>query len=552
MTSFKNTFLSGLVCLLVSGCAVVETQGKIDSVEKTAVQLRDLNLAQATTAAVSRTAKPRLAGEEIVLRSQSTLPPLFARKVVYSTQGAQSLNEVFDAIGQMVGVPIRASEIASTVGADQQVVGAMGAATQQGGLNGKVQIEYSGSLRGLLDDLAGRNEASWRYVARTGTIEFFRFETRTMSIYLPPGSKKIDASISLAGVSGGGGSSGGASGGGSSGGSATAGNVSVTQSLTVNPWSSILGGVQAILSEGSTSSQGTGQAGKSGGQADGALNAYGPAGRASANPELGILTVTARPRAVERIAAYVESINARFAQNVTIDIKIYSLTMDKQASLGFSLDMVYKYLNNNGISVVGANPLQPASGTPGQLTLNIDNPSSRLYGSSLVAQALSQFGNVALQTQGQVLAVNGQPAPIQVANEVNYLASSSLTQAPNVGSTATLTPGTRVVGFTANFLPTVLGDNRILLQYQMQLSSLTALTQVTSGNSSIQTPQISSQSVQQQAFVKDGQSIVLFGFDQNRDTTDTALGLGSASRAARSERQMIVIVMQVNGGRKDV
>jgi type IVB pilus formation R64 PilN family outer membrane protein len=168
-----------------------------------------------------------------------------------------------------------------------------------------------------------------------------------------------------------------------------------------------------------------------------------------------------------------------------------------------------------------------------------------------VAQALSQFGNVALQTQGQVLAVNGQPAPIQVANEVNYLASSSLTQAPNVGSTATLTPGTRVVGFTANFLPTVLGDNRILLQYQMQLSSLTALTQVTSGNSSIQTPQISSQSLQQQAFVKDGQSIVLFGFDQNRDTTDTAMGLGNASRAARSERQMIVIVMQVNGGRKD-
>lgn len=562
MMSLKNTFLSGLICLAASGCALVETQEKVDRVEKKAVQLRDLNLAQATTAAVTRTAKPRLAGEEIVLRSQSALPPLFARKVVYSTQGAQSLNEVFDAIGQMVGVPIRASEIASTSGTEQQVIGAMGAATQQGGLNGKVQIEYTGSLRGLLDDLAGRNEASWRYVARTGTIEFFRFETRTMSIYLPPGSKKIDASISLAGVSGGGGSSGGASGGssggGSSGGGATAGNVSVSQSLTVNPWSSILGGVQAILSEGASSSQGAGRSGvpsggmgQGGGQGDGALNASGPAGRASANPELGILTVTARPRAVERIAAYVDSINARFAQNVTIDIKIYSLTMDKQASLGFSLDTVYKYLNNNGISVVGAQPLQPATGTPGQLTLNIDNPRSRLYGSSLVAQALSQFGNVALQTQGQVLAVNGQPAPIQVANEVNYLASSSLTQAPNVGSTATLTPGTRVVGFTANFLPTVLGDNRILLQYQMQLSSLTALTQVTSGNSSIQTPQISSQSLQQQAFVKDGQSIVLFGFDQNRDTTDTAMGLGNASRAARSERQMIVIVMQVNGGRKD-
>jgi Flp pilus assembly secretin CpaC len=106
------------------------------------------------------------------------------------------------------------------------------------------------------------------------------------------------------------------------------------------------------------------------------------------------------------------------------------------------------------------------------------------------------------------------------------------------------------VGFTANFLPLILGDNRILLQYQMQISQLTALTQVVSGGSSIQTPQISSQSLQQQAFVQDGQSIVLFGFDQNRDTADVAAGIGSASKAGTSQRQMMVIVMQVNGGRK--
>lgn len=547
----------GLVALL-SGCALTTTQERIDSTKKTAIDLRDLNLAQATTATVSRTSKPRLAGEEIVLRSQNALPAVFGRQVTYATHGAQSLSEVFESVSQMAGIPIRASEISATnAQGGASTTQFPGVGNQTGGLNGRVQVEFSGSLRGLLDELASRSEASWRFQARTNTIEFFKYETRTLSIYLPPGSKTIDASISLSGVSGGGGgaSGGGASGGGASGGGASAGNVSVTQSMTVNPWSSIMDVVSAILSEGASQSampgsgaSGSGAAGAGGGR----LTASGNAGRAAANPELGILTITARPRAVERVAAYVESINARFAQNVLIDIKIYSLTMDNKASLGFSLDTVYKYLNANGVSIVGAPPLQAGTGVPGQATFTIDNPRSRLFGSSMVAQALSQFGNVALQTQGQVLAVNGQPAPIQVANEVNYLASSSLTQAPNVGSTATLTPGTRVVGFTANFVPLLLGDNRILLQYQMQLSSLTALTQVTSGNSSIQTPQISSQSLQQQAFVKDGQSIVLFGFDQNRDSMDTALGIGNASRAARAERQMVVIVMTVNGGRKDV
>lgn len=573
---FRMTGVATLVAL-VAGCGNMQhAQQRVETVEKAAIQIRDQNVAGLTTGAVTRTAKPRLAGEEIVLRSQHALPPAFARKVTYSTQGAQSLTEVFDSIGQMIGMPIRSSEIAGSSQQQQsqvQGVRAPGATTVGAGaqgMSGRIQLEYNGTLRGLLDDLANRNEASWRYIAKTNSIEFFRYETRTLSIYLPPGSKSINASISLSGVSGGGGDSGGASGGsaggagggGSSGTSSGAGNVSVSQSLTVNPWSSIMNGVGSILSEGAqpqtTGSSGsmggsTGSTGGTGNQGGvSGMTASGPAGRAAANPELGILTVTARPRAVERIAAYVESINARFAQNVMIDVKVYSLTLDKQASLGFSLDLLYKFMNNNGVSVVGASPLQPATGTPGQLTLNIDNPRSKLNGSSIVAQALSQFGNVALQTQGQVLAVNGQPAPIQVAQEVNYLASSSLTQSPNVGSTSTLTPGSRVVGFTANFLPTILGDNRILLQYQMQLSSLTALTQVTSGTSSIQTPQISSQSLQQQAFVKDGQSIVLFGFDQNRDTTDTAIGLGSASKSARSERQMVVIVMQVNGGRKDV
>ncbi len=255
---------------------------------------------------------------------------------------------------------------------------------------------------------------------------------------------------------------------------------------------------------------------------------------------------------MERVASYVASINARFAQNVLVDVKVYSVSLDQQSSLGFSLDLLYSRLNRYGVSVVGGSPLAPATGTPGRITLSSNNPNSRWNGSEIVAQALSQFGTVALQTQGQVLAINGQPSPIQVANEVNYLASSATTQTPNVGSTTTLTPGTRVVGFTANFIPLILGNNQILLNYQMQISQLTALTQISSGNSSIQTPLISSQSLQQAAYMRDGEAIVLFGFDQSRDSSDTAASFSGASKAGRSERQMVVIVIQVNGGTRNV
>lgn len=263
-----------------------------------------------------------------------------------------------------------------------------------------------------------------------------------------------------------------------------------------------------------------------------------------------MITVTARPQAVERIAAYINSINARFAQNVMIDFKVLNLTLDNNMSAGFSLDLLYKQLNNNGLSVVGGAPLQAGTTTPGRMVFSNGNPNSQWKGSEIVAEALMQFGTVAVKTEGQVTAINGQPAPFQMAEEVTYLASSQTTTAPSVGSTTALTPGSRIVGFTANMTPLVLGDNRILLQYQMEISRIT-LAQASSGNATIQTPRVSKQSLQNQAFMRDGEVIVLFAFDQNRDSADSALSLGGTSRIGRGERSLVVIVMQVSGGRKN-
>ncbi len=536
MIDSRRALCSALALSLLAGCAgLQETKQRVDVVTQHTVDLKQSVAARATSATVHRTQRPRLAGDEVVVRSPVALPEVLSKRVTFNSQG-QSLSEALEAVGLMLGIPVRGME--STTAAAP--AGAPAAPPQPGApISGRVSIDFSGTGKGLLDELAARSNASWRYVPGKAAVEFFRFETRTLSIYMPAGAKQISASISLAGVSGG-------SGGGSTGG---AGNVSVGQNLTIDPWTSIMQGVRSILAE-SSGATGPAAAGAPGAPGGGATSEI--AGRATATPELGIITVTARPEAMERVVSYVNSINARFAQNVLVDVKVFSVTLDQQNALGFSLDLLYSRLNRYGVSVVGGSPLSPATGTPGRLTLSSTDPTSRWNGSEVVAQALAQFGNVALQTQGQVLAINGQPSPIQVANEVNYLASSATTQTPNVGSTTTLTPGTKVVGFTANFIPLILGNNQILLNYQMQISQLTALTQIASGNSTIQTPQISSQSLQQAAYMRDGEAIVLFGFDQSRDTLDNAISMSGASRAGRTERQMVVIVIQVNGGTRNV
>ena len=170
-------------------------------------------------------------------------------------------------------------------------------------------------------------------------------------------------------------------------------------------------------------------------------------------------------------------------------------------------------------------------------------------GSQVILQALEQVGDVSFLTSGQVVAANGQPSPLQVANEFTYLASSSTVSNATTGNITTLTPATKTVGFTANFLPMILGDNRIMLQYQINLSSLLSLNNVSSGGSSIQTPNIATQSLQQQAFVRDGQSIVLFGYEQERAASNWARFFPGISKDSNSDRTVMVIIMEVYGGK---
>lgn len=558
------------IAAALSGCGgLEEPRERASRIQEAAMKLRDDNVASAAPAGVQRTSRPRISGQEVVLRSLNALPEKFSTPVTYATHGAQGFTEVLEAVSERTGISIRGTEVMQQSQGQGQAGAAnsFGAGMPQpmtngvgsGKLGGSVQLEYSGTLRGLLDELASRTDSSWRYSARTNSVNFFRYETRTLSVMVPAAAKNVSASITLSGVGGSGGSSGAASGG-DSGGGGSAGNVSVTQNQIIDPWSSVMRGIQSILGTGNDSAganRGGGSGGRAGGSAGGSgaqagvLTASGVDGQASASPEMGMITITARPHAVERIAAYINSINARFAQNVMIDFKVLSLSLDNNMSAGFSLDLIYRKLNNNGLSVVGAAPLQPGAGTPGRAILTTGNPESKFNGTEIVAEALKQFGTVAVKTQGQVTAVNGQPAPIQRAEEISYLASSQTTTAPSVGSTTALTPGSRVVGFTANMTPLILGDNRILLQYQMEISRM-VLTQATSGNATIQTPRVSKQSLQNQAFMRDGEVIVLFAFDENRDTADSALSLGGASLTGRGERSLVVIVMQVSGGRKNV
>ncbi|MFG0675449.1 secretin N-terminal domain-containing protein [Delftia sp. WSY_7] len=556
--------------LLLQGCTTIqEAEKNTKAANDQARRLLTERTQIAAPAGVTRLAVPRIAGKEIRLHKSQSLPAVFESEIAYATHGSQKLSEVLEELGTRIGIPIAATEIVGAPGAD---LGQQGQAQAAGtrGINGFTQVEHNGTVKALLNDLAQRNQASWRYASSRNVIEFFRFETRTYDMNIPGGAKALTASISLSAT--GSGSSGGDSGAGGNSGSAggNSGTVSVTQNQLIDPWTSIMSSVQAILgiqpgtsqARGANSSAGApaasgsvggigGSTGSGGGSSNSRLAVAGQDGFASATPELGIVTVTARPHSLQRISTLLNSINARYARNVTIDLTVYNVTLAKEQAAGLSMDLVYKQLNGNGVSLGGTSPIQPSSGQPGRFTVSFADANSRLNGTKIIAEALNTVGSVALFKKGQFLAINGQPSPFQVVQDRVYTATRTTTQTANVGAQTTEQKTTLTTGLTANVVPLILGDNRILLQYQFELSSVTSMNpEVVNGVTSY-SPEVARQSMQQQAFVKDGDALVLFGFDSGSEEVNDQLSIAGASKRGRGDRTMSVIVMQVYGGQKN-
>lgn len=530
MRTLNNWLLPLLALGLLSGCTgmLQSVRDGIDRSNSEFAAAAATFQAKRTSGAVVRHAMAKIAGDEIEVAHQEDLPPIFSSKFNYLLASTQPLTDVLEDISRKTGI--------ATIVRDQGVMrtGQPAASVSP--------ISWSGTLRGLLDQVAQRTSMYWKY--EHDHIELLLLETRTYNIYLPTGKRSIAASIALSGVSGSGNSTSSGStsaGNSSSSGGSSSGNVSVSSTMDIDAYEAIRQSVATIV-DGRAS---TGTAASTSVSATTAA----ATGSVIVNSTLGLLTVTTSPPIHDRIAQYVRSLNERFAQNVMINVKVYNVTARRGANAGTSLSLAYENLARNyGIGITGTPNLSPSSGTPGTIVIDA-LPGTRFSGTSLLMQALEQVGDVSLRTSGQVIAANGQPTPLQIANDVTYLASSTTTTVANAGTTTTLTPATRTIGFTANFLPLIIGDNRILLQYQINLSSLLGMNQVISNGSMIQTPNVATQSLQQQAYVKDGQTIALFGFEQERSTLDTSSGITGVSRNADSERNMMVIVLEVFSGK---
>lgn len=463
------------------------------------------------------------------------------------------INDVAEHISRVTGIPVHvASDVGnpqgnSATGSDSQGQSVQNVAANNGlppppsagmssggatpGLESVIALSYSGNLAGFLNSASARLGVSWEM--RNDTIEFFRYATKTFALSAVPGDVLSKASLNATGGASSAGGGGNRSGGGASGGSGGVGNAGQTGAITgentmstesvadLSVWKSIKSSIDVMLSAG---------------------------GSVVVNPAIGTITVRDYPRNIDAIEKFIEQQNANLTKQVVINVKVLSVTLNKEHNYGINWDIVRNNLSSSGIDFrfLSAAPVLSGATT---LTATLVGANRKLNGSEVMVSALSSVGDVSIVTSTTQVTLNNQPVPVRVGRQTAYLQSSSSSQASNVGTTTALTPGTVTTGFAMNMLPHIQPDGKIMMQYNIDLSSLLRISTVTSGESTIQTPEIDTRTFMQRLAMRSGETVVMSGFEQTEDTADSqGLGheknilMGGAAKGGRNKRTIVILL----------
>lgn len=459
--------------------------------------------------AVPVDAEPRAFDAQVSFRRQYPVSLQMVAEWI-STSGGVETTVAADAIAHAVATVIDPTR------ALVERTDARGAQATKG--DGTFLLQYSGTLRGLLNEVAARTGNAW--VWRNGRVTILHADTRTYAIHALPGQSSVEATVSNQT------SSGAQQGGGSNSAmTATQSSVESGQTTTVKTqietYEAISKTIEAMLS---------------------------PAGKVFASAATSSVTVRDVPAILDRIGNYVDTINTQMTRQVVIDVRVYSVDVTNTESYGIDWKTVWESVSGRyrAVTNLAAGPVNAAANT---LNLSVIDNAQQWGGSQVLFSALSAQGNVSIKNSAAVVTLSNQPAPVQIAEETTFLAESSTQLVSDAGATTTLKGGKVVTGFSMNVMPVVLDGNDVLLQLQMNLSTLRNIRQIESGGQLIEAPQIDARQFLQRVKLHSGSTLVLSGFEQDRVNGDMqgigkpTFSLAGGSRNGTRKQTVLVVTM---------
>ena len=464
---------------------------------------------------------PRFASRSVPLDPSLHLPPHLG-KLTLRLPGRHSLGQIAELLSRLIELPVQvtpdalmdpalfqpgtaapppastavASSAQSAAAQTQSQAAALRATTMlfnDAELRTTFELNYSGPLRGFLDDLCSRAGLQWRF--NEGRIVLSRVVNRVIAVKALSGG--ITASASLAGGP----------------------SLSATSTANGNFWAALTANLKEQVSA---------------------------QGKLQVDERLGSVTVTDALSNVEAIERFINAQNELMMRQLTLEVEVLQVDLKQEQSTGINWNAVSSQLNGT-LTLRSPDTLGSFSGAAGGTFSFIKGKDTALV------SLLEEFGKVNTAYSAVLTTTHRQPVPLGVTSKEGYLKSvtagtvSSLT---GVATGATLTADTITTGFSMLITPTVLDSGRILLESLLSVSSLRELREFSSGEgalrNSVQLPAVDDFTTFQRLSVRAGETLVMTGFEREillRDERDLVRGVVPASQRAKASRQSTAILI---------
>ncbi len=249
-----------------------------------------------------------------------------------------------------------------------------------------------------------------------------------------------------------------------------------------------------------------------------------PAGKGyyTIDKPIGLITVTAPRSLLEKIATYIENLKSELYRQVEIEAKIVEVTLNKDNTTGidwegllqdtangFSFTMDFQRLNS---AVYGMNATAPTYGR----FLTLGNKSFNLF-----LDAIHEQGTTDVIANPRISVMNGQPAMINIGQNVTYIDSVTSTVDDGV-VTYSVTTSSVMSGLGLAVIPTILNDDEVILALTPVTSQLEEPIEYRTfgGSNQVGLPKVKVREMTTLVRVKDGEMLVVGGLIDNIEASN--------------------------------
>ena len=334
-----------------------------------------------------------------------------------------------------------------------------------------IPIDYSGSLSGLLDYVAGQIRADWVY--QGGRIRFLGPQTRTYTLWALPDTVTVETSIG---------------GGGSSASFGTSSPPTTTADRELSYWEDLQDNLASMLPTGSGA-------------------------RFAINRSAGTITVTGFQAAHQRISDYVRNENARLSRQVAVKLDVIAFSASDASNRSANVNAVFeRAISGFNLNLAGPNLTTTDAPDIGIDILEDGSDFGPWQGSSALVDALSEVGRSSIVNSASVIAMNDTPTPMTITTDTAYLEGITTETDENGNDSSDLQTGIVNSGLSMTVTPRIFSNGRITLNYALALNELRNLATFGTADNQVQLPEVDSRNLMQTVNLDNGDSIVLASF----------------------------------------